>query len=169
MARRRSFSHGAKRNTDWAASPPLTAIATIPASSAVLLETGVPTGAGETVIRTRGWFGVFSDQAAADETYIGAVGIGVVSEQAATVGVTAIPHPGTDAAWDGWYYHQYFAGVFEFADATGFVAQAMQGFQVDSKAMRKVGAESRIVVVVEATRATGFNIAWMNRILTKPY
>ena len=44
-----------------------------------------------TLIRVRGIFTIASDQSAATETQVGALGVAVVSEQAASIGVTAVP------------------------------------------------------------------------------
>ena len=44
-------------------------------------------------------------------------GRGIVTEQAGTAG--SVPTPGTDADWDGWYFHTFFDIIHE--DATGTV------------------------------------------------
>jgi len=168
MARRvRSFQRGPRRPTDWGASAPQSAALNIPASSAVLLETFIPIAGGETVIRTRGQFGIASDQKGADEDQFGAFGIAIVTQQAVSVGITAIPHPVTDAAWGGWMVHRYFSQQFVFVSAVGFHPQFMMEYVIDSKAMRKLDEDERLVVVVENIGAEGFNIQNSERILTK--
>ena len=94
-----------------------------------------------------------SDQEAADEDQIGAVGAAVVSDQAATVGVTAVPTPITDKDSDMWFLHQYFASSFTFVTAAGFSEQ-LKRYDFDSKAMRKVPEGTTISWMVENASAT---------------
>jgi len=62
-----------------------------------------------TVIRSYVSILVVSDQAAAIEKQLGAIGIVVVSEQAFAIGVTAIPTPITDAGSDLFLLHNFYA------------------------------------------------------------
>jgi len=171
MARRlaRTFSRGPRSATDWTASPPITAFTTLSATSAILDLTFVPLSGGETVLRTRGIFTYMSDQAAANENVMGAVGIGVVSAQAESVGITAIPHPATDASWGGWLFHSFFATRVQFVSAVGVLSGASfaQEIVIDSKAMRKVGDDYRLVMVVENTSNKGMQYGLQLRILSK--
>ena len=165
----RGFRKGTARKTDWSASAVQSAATNIPASSAVLVESFTPVGQGETIVRTRGALFFFSDQSTADEDIIAAFGIGVVTAQAVSVGITAIPHPGTDAAWDGWLYHTYLHSHFEFGSTVGFEFSAGQRIDIDSKAMRKVTSDEIVVVVAEAMSAVGFQLMNSERFLTKPF
>ena len=168
MARRtRSFVRGPRTATDWSASTPITAFTTVAASTAVLDQVFIPLPGGETVLRTRGIFTFMSDQAAANENVLGAVGIGVVSEQAATVGITAIPHPATDAAWGGWLWHSFFASRLQFVSAVGVLPEMAQTIVIDSKAMRKVGENERLVLVMENSSIKGLQFGMSVRILSK--
>ena len=170
MARRavRTFSRGQRRATDWSASLLQVVTIAIPAASAVLVESFSPVVGGETIIRTRGSFGVQSDQVAATENQFGAFGIAVVTAQALSVGITAIPHPGTDAAWGGWFVHRYFSQTFLLSSAVGSESNFMQSYEIDSKAMRKVDEDERVVVVVENFHATNGLAVWsMQRFLSK--
>jgi len=166
--RRNRFPRGSRKATDWSASTPLAVLVNVPAASAVLLETFTPIAGGETIIRTRGMLGWLGDNLAADELQFGAFGIGVVSEQAASVGASAVPHPATDAAWDGWLYHTYFFSDFEFVSGVGIDGGLMHTMVIDSKAARKVSENDRVVIVVENTHASfGFDFANSERFLTK--
>jgi len=169
MARRTvsSFRRGPRKATDWSASVILAGPINVPGSSAVLLETFTPIAGGETVIRTRGMLAWSTDQVGADEDQIGAFGIAIVSAQAASVGITAIPHPGTDAAWGGWLYHTYFFSKFELLSSVGANPDMAHSLVIDSKAMRKVDEDDRLVVVVENTAATGFEVYNSERFLSK--
>ena len=170
MARRagRTFSRGPRRASDWSASALQVVTLAVPAQSAVLIESFTPVVGGETVIRTRGSFGIQSDQVAATENQFGAFGIAVVTAQALSVGITAIPHPGTDAAWGGWFVHRYFSQTFLLSSAVGTESNFMQQYEIDSKAMRKVDEDERLVVVCENFHATaGLAVWFMARFLSK--
>jgi len=169
MARRNfTRSRGARKGTDWSASAVQTAFDTIPAASAVLLEVFTPIAGGETIIRTRGLLTYGSDQEAVTEGVNAAFGIGVVSEQAATVGITAVPHPGTDAAWDGWMYHTYMATIARIVTAASVDFNAVVQHVIDSKAARKVSENDRLVIVVEnMSSSTGMLMSNSERLLSK--
>ena len=158
-----------KRLTDWSASSPVTGPDVVAATTKALLEVFTPIVAGETVVRTRGFFGYESDQVAATEFFAGAFGIGVVTKVAAGIGITAIPGPATDAGWDGWLYHRYFANRFEFISGVGVEANPIINIEIDSKAMRKVTEDDRLVVVAENSASAGMQIMHAIRILTKPF
>ncbi len=109
-----------------------------------------------------------SDQTAAQEDQFGAFGICVVTEQAASIGVSAVPHPGTDAAWGGWVVHQYFASQFARLSASGVAADFMHLIQIDSKGMRKIGENERVVTIWQNMGAThGMNTFSSFRFVTK--
>jgi len=165
--RARSFRRGPRRGTDWSASAPQSVVNSIAAGQAAILQTFTPVAGGETLIRTRGMFSVGSDQVAATEDYVGAVGLCVVTEQASTVGISAVPQPSTDATWGGWLWHQYYGNRFTRIDGTGFHPFSMQEYVMDSKAMRKVGEDERLLFVVENVGAVGVVIFEQFRLLTK--
>jgi len=91
-----------------------------------------------------------------------------VSAQALSVGISAIPHPSTDAAWGGWLYHTFLFARFDFFIVSGVNPNMMHNIVIDSKAMRKIGEEERLVTVFECTHATqGFNAVSSLRLLSK--
>ena len=170
MARRggRTFTRGVRRPVDWSASANQSAMVPVAAATAVLLESFTPIVGGETVIRTRGIFTWQTDQLIASEDQFGAVGMCVVTAQAVSVGISAIPHPATDAAWGGWLWHSFFASSWSFLSSTGVEANIQHQIIIDSKAMRKVDEDERLVMVCENTNATqGFLVANSERILSK--
>ncbi len=59
-----------------------------------------------TVIRTHMTLFVSSDQTGAGENYDVGYGSCVVSDQAAAIGITAVPTPFTDLGSDLWFLHQ---------------------------------------------------------------
>ena len=85
-----------------------------------------------------------------------AVGMCWVSENAAGVGITAIPTPLTDVAWDGWLFHRMHGNITGFSTTellTGPIDA--QRVEIDSKAMRKTRATDVLVGVVELGTETG--------------
>jgi len=121
----------------------------------------------ETVVRTRGLFTVMSDQAGSTERPFGAFGIAVVSVQAATVGITALPLPYANADSDLWFVHGYWAATIQASTAVAF-ANTSRDYMIDSKAMRKVSPDERVVVVIENGDATGgIRYNWNIRLLGK--
>jgi len=168
MARRvRSFSRGPRRALDWSASTPATAFASLAGSTSAISQIFVPIVGGETVVRTRGMFGWGTDNAAGDEPQIGAYGICVVSEPAASVGITAVPTPDTDAAWGGWLYHTYFMSNTEFQSSVGVNFDNIRRIVIDSKAMRKIDENDRLITVIQNSSADGMIFNDSTRFLTK--
>jgi len=102
-----------------------------------------------TIVRTRFLVSIVSDQLGADEKQIGAFGMAIVSDQAAAIGVTAIPTPITDMGSDLWFVHQMMYNDFLFISGVGVQSPADRTFEVDSKAMRKVDIGQDLVVVAE--------------------
>jgi len=85
----------------------------------------------------------------ADVDIVGAIGMGIVSDQAFAAGVASVPGLWDDPQWDGWYVWRSFAFHYEFHDATSTGLASLE-FEVDSKAMRKVTDNETCVVVVES-------------------
>jgi len=138
---------GSKRMTSWLEIPPVLSGpgVTLLASLSALELAKRPF----TVVRTHLAFRLRSDQIVANETYIGAVGLAVVSDQASAIGITAIPTPVVDADSDLWFVHQWNTGTFFFGSSTSFVDSAGTQILIDSKAMRKVNEDEDVVVVFE--------------------
>ncbi len=90
-----------------------------------------------------------TDQAAASESYSGAYGSVVVTEQAVAAGVASIPTPVTDDTSD-WFQLLQFAGRFRFLSGIGF-EDSNSWREFDSKAMRKVDFGSTAVEVLETS------------------
>ena len=96
------------------------------------------------------------------------MGICIVTAQAASVGVTAIPHPVTDAAWGGWLVHQFLASKILRFSGVGFDNRVYNTVEIDSKGVRKIDEDERLVVIFENTSAAdGFEVAASFRFLTK--
>ena len=119
-----------------------------------------------TVVRTRGVLYWGSDQEAASEVQALGYGHAVVSEQAAAIGVTALPTPVTDEDSDLWFvYEKMFSRLQVTPAGTG-----PSGFtrEFDSKAMRKVDDGETVVTMAEtAGISSGVILIHGDRFLVK--
>ena len=121
-----------------------------------------------TIVRTRLQVSIISDQLAASEIQMGAVGAAIVSDQANAIGVTAVPTPITDMGSDLWFVHQILYNEFSFGDGTGFQEKGLEQYEIDSKAMRKVDIGQDVIVVAEPSAASaGANYRVGGRMLIK--
>jgi len=118
-----------------------------------------------TIMRTRGYVGIRATNAGADATIVGAIGVAIVSEEAFLAGVASIPEPYTDADWGGWYVWRSFSFRHQFFDATGVLLEDF-GFEVDSKAMRKVAPNEALVFIGESQQGA-FDVVDSTRTLIK--
>ncbi len=142
------------------------------ASSAVLLGTLNATALQLrpfTVVRTRGFWQIKSDQTGATETYAASLGHAVVSDQAAAIGVTAVPTPETDRDSDLFYVYESMSSQFLFISGVGIEGANGTLLEIDSKAMRKVEGGQDLAITVEnsALFAGGTAIVTASRILIK--
>ena len=100
-----------------------------------------------TIVRSHMLIQWVSDQAAATESAQAAMGQIVVNDQAVAVGATAIPDPlgNVDAPFFVWQPMDF---TFRFVTAAGFESNAGWQYTIDSKAMRKVGNNEDIAMVI---------------------
>ncbi len=156
-----------KRGTFWGRSPADTVSTTLGASSSVLDSTAVPVAEGETIVRTRGWIGVASDQAAVSEAFVGALGFAIASDQAVAVGVGSLPTPYTDQDSELWFVHQFFTSRMDIDSAGLATRRGYDMFSFDSKAMRKMQSGQTLVIVVENGSAVGMQYQLTYAVLFK--
>jgi len=155
MARRFSSVRRGKssRRSDWISLPPLTAYEAVAGATSVI-EGALITTVPITIVRIVGVMSVQSDQAAASERPFGAVGAAVVSDQAAGIGVTAVPTPYTNADSDLWMQHQFWAAPVAEAGTGASLANISDRVDLSSKAMRKLTPDEQLLFVVENGSAT---------------
>ncbi len=121
-----------------------------------------------TLVRTRGELWVRSDQTATSEDYAASLGMCVVSDQAAAIGVTAVPTPETDRGSDLFFLYESGQQAFTRFDATGTLGAEGLVKSFDSKAMRKVNIDQDIAVVIEtASISLGAQVMVSFRMLVK--
>jgi len=118
-----------------------------------------------TIVRTHIQLMVRSDQSAASEVFQAAYGEVVVSDQAAAIGVTAVPTPLTDLSSDLWHAWKSLSGFFEFGNSTGISQMGVIG-ELDSRAMRKVEEGQDTLGIAEAG-FSGVNLLTVGRQLLK--
>ncbi len=140
-----------------------------PSGSALLNVTGAGLLALRpvTVIRVRGYWHLQSDQAAAAEDQGAALGMAIVSDQAAAVGITAVPTPTTDRSSDKFFVYQ---SLMSSRGAGTVDSELGVGEAYDSKAMRRMEDGSQLVVVLESEVAgltLGIAVRHVARILIK--
>jgi len=155
--RQRTTRRGFRPSPSWAGVASA-AYTVLPAASKVLVTSFVPTltDVGETVRRTRGHLSVGTDQAAAIEEQIGALGAGVFSDTAIAAGITALPDPITNIGDEFWFVYQPFIrkGMDSSAAAPTFTE-----YMIDSKAMRKVPPGYSVAIIMANAHAT-FGLEW---------
>ena len=170
MARRPfQLSRQSRPNRNWAGTVPA-AYAAVPANNKLLLATFVLSSEGidETILRVVGTVSVISDQVAATEDQIGAIGMCLATDTAVAVGIGSLPDPVTDVGDDIWFMYQSFAQRFVVADATGLNPNSAQNYLVNSRAKRIVSSGMTIcIIAANATAAQGFNIAFPMRLLAQ--
>ena len=152
-----------RRKSEWVGSADQ-GFSSIAANTNVLSQS-IVTNNGETIVRVRGLISVTPQVLTADIALIGAVGMGLVSEQAAVAGAASVPGPFSENFWDGWFMHEYYGYQWHGASAVGERIASVQ-IPFDSKAMRKTKAGSRVVVMVES-QASAVNISIQFRMLFK--
>ncbi len=104
-----------------------------------------------TIIRSRGFVAINSDQAAISEDQEIGYGEAVTTEQATAIGVTAVPTPLTDSDSDAWMVYEAMATNFRFLSSIGFESNGQLERIIDSKAMRKVESGFDLARTVETS------------------
>ena len=135
------------------------------ASGGATLVASLPFESANTVVRSRGQVSIRASVYSADVDIIGAFGMAVVSAEALAIGVTAIPEPFGDADWGGWFVWRSFSHHFESISQAGVLLGSWE-FEVDSKAMRRVGVNEAVVLIAESNNGA-FQISSPVRMLVK--
>ena len=147
------------RDTLWTAQVP-TQDTIAGAATGLLISIGgtdVTANTPCTVVRTRGLILLGSDQRAATEDFEMIFGMSVVSDQAAAIGVTAVPTPVTDSNSDMFFVYEPVFGRISVTTDVGVVDPAGVSRYFDSKAMRKIEDGQNIAFSAE-TSATSDGI-----------
>ncbi len=121
-----------------------------------------------TIVRTRGYWGMFADQLAASEDQSAHYGSIVVSDEAVAVGVSAVPTPVAQSS-SSWIHFDGAAQRFEVITAVGAFPQWIpQRYVIDSKSMRKVEEGQDLIQVIEAgPNSAGATLFTFTKVLIK--
>ena len=139
-----------RRDTLWLASGPLS-ITIATADTAILTTTLSPTGLAFipfTVTRTIVTLWQRSDALGSAEFQQLFYGQCVVSAQAASVGITAVPTPNADSGSDLWFVHMFQSSDINSRGTDGGASNGVQSIQ-DSRAQRKVEDDMQLISVLE--------------------
>ena len=102
-----------------------------------------------TVVRVRGELLISLLAASTVGSFMSfAFGMCIVTENAFGVGVTAVPAPFSDGAWDGWLVHLQGTVLAQTADPNGGNSDSYRAI-IDSKAMRKTHQTDVMIGVIE--------------------
>ena len=164
-----ALRQGRRREMQWVSfAPQRTAFTSNQVTVLGVLNAAALAARPFTLIRTRGWLRIGTDQSANTEAQFCTYGHIVVKETATTAGVASIPTPITEATADWHVFEMITAGVL-VSSATSVLEFGFQrGF--DSKSMRKVGDDDDIAIVAEAPAtgiSEGFQLVDAGRVLIK--
>jgi len=175
MAHSRGSRQGratSRRLTTWALGPGGSTLTAFTASGEAILGSGVSTALSDTtLIRLRGNIEVIQTLGGAGEGFHMGFGVCVVSLDAFDIGITAVPKPLDDMAWDGWLYHRILdihsisATIGDGVNSTALVVRE----EVDSKAMRKLRDHERLLTVCQVVEVgtASINVFFDSRALFK--
>ena len=107
-----------------------------------------------TIVRMRGWCHfIMKTTDSGGAGWAGAIGLGIVSAASFAAGVASVPTPVTESGWPGWLYHRFFdVRSITATIADGVNAAAVDlSWELDSKAMRKLGADEVVLGAIEVT------------------
>ena len=118
-----------------------------------------------TIVRTRFELNYASDQIAASEVPFGVLGAGVFSQVAAG-SVARMPDPATEPDYD-WFVYQAVQDDFRNGATDTTMPSFGRKYTVDSKVMRKVGANDDVAFIHAQVAAVGADIQVLGRLLIK--
>ena len=152
--------NGSRWRVSWQEGPLTNGVQTATANGAILWAVNQSAAVDDlTIVRLRGELSIWLEVVTAigDGFPRAAIGFCVVNENAAGIGVTAVPSPLVDISWDGWFYHQLIGGIQGLSvtesENTGPLSQVR--LVIDSKVMRKMHQTDAIMVVMEFSGEVG--------------
>ena len=170
---RGSYPARQRRLTAWELGPGFTDGSSqgFTASTSTIIGSGVtPVDPNLTVVRLRGYVELIMQAAtAAVDGFSYGIGIGIVTADAFSVGVTAVPNPIDDADWPGWIWHKLGALSAPVAGGFGATPSDNQIIEIDSKAMRKFRLNETLFTTVQVfeTGTAIMAVRSMTRVLLK--
>ncbi len=116
----------------------------------------------ETLVRTRGIMHVKTDNIAAEEEQLGALGMIRATDRAVAAGAASIPGPITDGDDDGWFLWLPVAQI-----SVNNVINRGFHYTIDSKAQRIVREGQQLAVMFENSGAEGLMLTLNMRVLSR--
>ena len=96
---------------------------------------------------------IFSDQQAATEDQLGAVGMHIANDNAVVVGASALLGPITDQSDDAWFLWHPIVQRFRVVSSSGFDGSDGHLYLIDSRAQRKLQEGQSAVLLIENSSA----------------
>jgi len=119
---------------------------------------GTPFQTDVTILRTRG-SAVFLQDASAGgtigDTLAVAVGIGLVTAEAAAAGAVPLPYDNPD--WDGWFYYETHGFEAYTTGLSGSTNGLRANWTIDTKAMRKIQGGMVLALATQLVGGTAVN------------
>jgi hypothetical protein len=120
-----------------------------------------------TIRRMRGLLTVQSDQVAAGEQQLGALGAGVFTATALVAGVASLPDPVTDVSDDSWMMFEHIGQQIVVGTNVGVEPSFATQYVIDSKAMRKLPVGYGIgFVIANSSAGNGMSVTLGVRLLS---
>ena len=114
----------------------------------------VPSAEGLTIVRIRGTFLAYLVTVGSNnDGFKGAVGIGIVTDEAFTAGIASIPAPFSDEEDELWIWHSFFHIIGASTSSPSQQPAATVRLEVDSKAMRKFPVGNTLFAAVEVVES----------------
>ena len=107
-----------------------------------------------------------SDQQTVTESPFGSMGMIIVKDTAISVGITAIPAPGSEVD-DNFFIYQPMNDRFVFVTGVGIGTHDGREYVIDSKAMRKVGTNDDVAVTTSQVAGVGAKLVVQGRFLVQ--
>ena len=104
---------------------------------------------------------IFSDQQAATEDQLGAVGMHIANNNAVTAGAASLLGPVTDQNDDAWFLWHPIVQRFRFLTASGFDGSDGHLYLIDSRAQRKLQeGESAVLMIENSSGLFGMSVTF---------
>ncbi len=153
-----SRGRGLRQRTDWVRFQDGSSTS-VPAASKALLISSLALESEATIRRTILHLHISSDQSAASELQLGAVGAHIATDRAIAAGAASLLGPVTDRDDDSWFLWGPINQQLFVATAVGVEPMFGHVFVYDSKAQRRLQTGQGMVLMIEnASSSDAFNV-----------
>ena len=161
---------GPRRQSSWQEGPFGQVVGVSGSSNNIFTTSQQIVAEGLTLVRTRGQLMVQLVTAdALSKGFQYAFGVCMVSENAAGIGVTAVPSPLTDVAWDGWFVYETGWVLAVDSSVSETLGPASHVIDIDSKAMRRLKTTDVMLAMLEVVEigTCTMHASYSSRMLVK--